>query len=54
MKESIADKLLEVMKIYSLKQQNRWNELIRDLNTNRWSIKKKKNRRKMKNNGKTI
>jgi hypothetical protein len=54
MKEQISDKLVEMLRIYSLKQRNRWNELIRDLNTNRWSIKKKKNRRKMKNNGKTI
>jgi hypothetical protein len=54
MKEQISDKLIEIMKIYSLKQRNRWDELVRDLNTNKWSIKKKKNRRKMKNHGKTI
>jgi hypothetical protein len=54
MKEQISDKLVEMLRIYSLKQRNRWDELVRDLNTNKWSIKKKKNRRKMKNNGKTI
>jgi hypothetical protein len=54
MKEGITDKLVEMLRIYSLKQRNRWDELVRDLNSNRWVIKKKKNRRKMRNNGKTI
>jgi hypothetical protein len=53
MKEKVSDKLLEVMMIYSLKQRNRWDELVRSINGG-WQLKKKKNRRKMKKHGKTI